>query len=162
MVLCITEDTSGEVWVGTELGGVNKISLTNYPFDIFYPTPGGNADRDNAVRLIYQDVEGRYWFGTRDGNLQVCDSTLHQLYKHRITGGLPFTIAEDTLGYKWLGTKGGGLLILSPQGDRIIKEYTLNDQTRQSSSSNNIFTIMRDSKNRMWLATFGGGLHLAE
>lgn len=161
-LLCITEDTSGEVWVGTELGGVNKISLTNYPFDIFYPTPGGNDDRDNAVRLIYQDVEGRYWFGTRDGNLQVCDSTLHQLYKHRITGGLPFTIAEDTLGYKWLGTKGGGLLILSPQGDRIIKEYTLNDQTRQSSSSNNIFTIMRDSKNRMWLATFGGGLHLAE
>ena len=38
-LLCITEDTSGEVWVGTELGGVNKISLTNYPFDIFYPTP---------------------------------------------------------------------------------------------------------------------------
>lgn len=59
-LLCVTEDRSGEIWVGTELGGISKISLTNYPFDIFYPSPGGNADRDNAVRLIYEDEDGRY------------------------------------------------------------------------------------------------------
>lgn len=158
-LLSISEDTSGEIWVGTELGGVSKISLTNYPFDIFYPTPGGNADRDNAVRLIYQDLEGKYWYGTRDGNLHVCDSTQRQLYNHRITDGLPFTIAEDAFGYKWLGTKGGGLLILSPEGNRIIKEYSRAEKTF---STNNIFTVMRDSKDRMWLATFGGGLQLAE
>lgn len=160
-LLCVTEDASGEIWVGTELGGVAKISLTNYPFNIFYPTPGGNADRDNAVRLIYQDLDERYWFGTRDGNLHVCDSTLHPLYKHRIPGGLPFTVAEDTSGYKWMGTKGGGLMILSPRGDRVVKKYTLNSRSGET-SSDNIFTIIRDRKNRMWLATFGGGLHLAE
>lgn len=161
-LLCVTEDKSGEMWVGTELGGIIKISLTNYPFDIFYPAPGGSVDRDNAVRLIYEDMGGRYWFGTRDGNLHVCDSTLRQLYEHRIEGGLPFTIAEDTLGYKWLGTKGGGLLLLSPQGNTVVEKYTLDDWVWQSSSSNNIFTVMRDSKKRMWIATFGGGLHLAE
>ena len=158
-LLCITEDTSGEIWVGTELGGVTKISLTNYPFDIFYPTPGGNADRDNAVRLIYQDLNGKYWYGTRDGNLHICDSIQHQLYSHRIADGLPFTIAEDTSGYKWLGTKGGGLLILSPEGNKIIKEY---NREKKTFSSSNIFTVMRDNKDRMWLATFGGGLQLAE
>lgn len=161
-LLCVTEDKSGEIWVGTELGGIIKISLTNYPFDIFYPAPGGSVDRDNAVRLIYEDMDGRYWFGTRDGNLHVCDSTLRQSYEHRIEGGLPFTIAEDTLGYKWLGTKGGGLLLLSPKGNTVVEKYTLDDWVWQSSSSNNIFTVMRDSKNRMWMATFGGGLHLAE
>lgn len=161
-LLCITEDKSGEIWVGTELGGVIKISLTNYPFDIFYPALGGNVDRDNAVRLIYEDLAGRYWFGTRDGNLHVCDSTLRQSYEHRIEGGLPFTIAEDTLGYKWLGTKGDGVLIFSPKGNAIVEKCTLSDWVWQSSSSNNIFTVMRDSKNRMWMATFGGGLHLAE
>lgn len=158
-LLCVAEDASGEIWVGTELGGVAKISLTNYPFDIFYPTPGGNADRDNAVRLIYQDLNGKYWYGTRDGNLHVCDSVQHQLYSHRITDGLPFTIAEDTSGYKWLGTKGGGLLILSPEGNKIIKEY---GRAKNTFSSGNIFTVMRDDKDRMWLATFGGGLQLAE
>ncbi|MFV0325842.1 MAG: two-component regulator propeller domain-containing protein [Bacteroides xylanisolvens] len=161
-LLCVTEDKSGEIWVGTELGGVIKISLTSYPFDIFYPTPGGDVDRDNAVRLIYEDSAGSYWFGTRDGNLHVCDSTLRQSYEHKIEGGLPFTIAEDTLGYKWLGTKGGGLLILSPKGNAIVERYLLDDWVWQSSSSNNIFTVIRDKKNRMWIATFGGGLHLAE
>lgn len=161
-LLCVTEDKSGEIWVGTELGGISKISLTNYPFDIFYPSPGGNVDRDNAVRLIYEDRDGRYWFGTRDGNLHVCDSTLHQTYEHRIEGGLPFSIAEDTLGYKWLGTKGGGLFLFSPKGNVIVEKYSLDDWVWQSSSSNNIFTIMRDNKDRMWMATFGGGLHLAE
>ena len=110
--------------MGTELGGISKISLTNYPFDIFYPSPGGNADRDNAVRLIYEDEDGRYWFGTRDGNLHVCDSTLRQIYDLRIEGGLPFSIAEDTLGYKWLGTKGGGIALLSPKGDAIVDKHT--------------------------------------
>lgn len=161
-LLCVTEDQSGEIWVGTELAGVTKISLTNYPFDIFYPTPGGHADRDNAVRLIYEDKEGNFWFGTRNGNLHVCDADLKHSFEHRITGGLPFTIAEDTLGNKWLGTKGGGLLIFPPKGNRIMETYSLYNSMGQTSSSNNIFTIMRDTKNRMWLATFGGGLHLAE
>lgn len=160
-LLSVTEDESGEIWVGTELGGVAKISLSNYPFEIFYPTPGGNVDRDNAVRLIYEDREGRYWFGTRDGNLHICDSTLRQSYEHRISGGLPFSMAEDTLGYKWLGTKGDGLYLFSPKGNGVAENYRLQDHARQTSSSNNIFTVMRDSKNRMWLATFGGGLHLA-
>ena len=31
-LFCVTEDKSGEIWVGTELGGVVKISLSNYPF----------------------------------------------------------------------------------------------------------------------------------
>lgn len=159
---CIAEDRSGELWVGTELAGVAKISLTNYPFEMFYPTPGGNSDRDNAVRLVYEDVDNRYWFGTRDGNLHVCDASLKHLVTHRITRGLPFTMAEDTLGYKWLGTKGGGLLLFPPSGNGKPQHYSLSDKDRQNSSSNNIFTIMRDSRNRMWIASFGGGLHLAE
>lgn len=161
-LLCVMEDESGEIWVGTELGGVAKISLSNYSFDLYYPTPEERMERDNTVRLIYEDKAGNYWFGTRDGNLYVCDETLHRLYEHRIDGGLPFTIAEDTLGYKWLGTKGGGMLVFSVKGDRLVEKHMLHDLVRQSSSSNNIFTVLRDSKDRIWAATFGGGLQLAE
>jgi len=161
-LLCMGEDKSGEIWIGTELRGAAKISPTNYSFDLYYPAPDGKTERDNAVRLIYEDADRNYWFGTRDGNLHICDDDLHQLYEHRIEGGLPFTIAEDTLGRKWLGTKGGGLFVFSPNGDRVIEKHILHDQVSQASSSNNIFTVLRDNKNRMWLATFGGGLHLAE
>lgn len=162
-LFCITEDSSGEIWVGTELGGVIKISLTNYPFEIFYPTNKESVrDRSNAVRMIYQDREKRYWFGTRDGNIHVYDSLLHHAFSHRVKDGLPFAMAEDTLGHKFLGTKGGGLLVFSPQGNQQPQIYHLQEHAGQSSSSDNIFTVMRDSKDRIWLASFGGGLHLAE
>ncbi len=162
-LLCVTEDNSGEIWVGTEFTGVVKISLTNYPINIFYPAKKGDGvNRINAVRLIYEDSDNRYWFGTRNGYLFVCDQSFRELHKHRITGGLPFSIAEDTLGNKWVGTKGKGVLIFSPDGSASPQAHKLNDRERQSSSSNNIFTIIRDTKNRMWVASFGGGLHLAE
>ena len=162
-LLCVTEDNSGEIWVGTEFTGVAKISLSNYPVNIFYPAKKEETgNRINAVRLIYKDSESRYWFGTRNGYLYVCDSLFRELYKHRITGGLPFAIAEDTLGNKWLGTRGKGVLIFPPDGKTAPRSYTLHDREHQSSSSNNIFSMLRDSKNRMWMGSFGGGLHLAE
>lgn len=161
-LFCVMEDKSGEIWIGTELGGAVKISLSNYSFDLYYPARDERMERNNAVRLIYEDSDGCYWFGTRDGSLYVSDEEGNCLYEHQINGGLPFTIAEDTLGNKWLGTKSGGLFIFSPRGNRIVGKYTLRDQVRQSSSSNNIFTVLRDNKKRMWLATFGGGLQLAK
>ena len=162
-LLCVTEDNSGEIWVGTEFTGVTRISLSNYPVNIFYPAKKGeNGNRVNAVRLIYKDSENRYWFGTRNGYLYVCDSSFSELHRHRITGGLPFAITEDTLGNKWLGTRGKGVLIFPPDGKTAPRTYTLNDREHQSSSSNNIFSMLRDSKNRIWVGSFGGGLHLAE
>ena len=161
-LFCVTEDKSGEIWVGTELGGVVKISLSNYPFEMYYPASGDGMERGNAVRLMFEDKNRHFWLGTRDGNLYVCDENQHRLYTHRIEGGLPFTIAEDTLGYKWLGTKGAGLLLFSEGGERVVEKYMLSNSAGQPSSSNNIFTVLRDTKNRMWMATFGGGLQLAE
>lgn len=161
-LFCVTEDKSGEIWVGTELGGVVKISLSNYPFEMYYPALGDGMERGNAVRLMFEDKKGYYWFGTRDGNLYICDENYHRLSTQRIEGGLPFTMAEDTLGYKWLGTKGAGLFLFSERGDRLIEKYMLPNSAGQPSSRNNIFTVLRDNKNRMWMATFGGGLQLAE
>lgn len=161
-LFCVTEDKSGEIWVGTELGGVVKISLSNYPFGMYCPAPGKGMERYNAVRLIFEDKNGKYWFGTRDGNLYICDENMHRLHTQKIEGGLPYAMAEDTLGYKWLGTKGAGLFLYSEQGDRVIEKYMLPNSVGQPSTSNNIFTVLRDNKKRMWLATFGGGLQLAE
>ena len=162
-LLCVTEDRSGEIWVGTEFTGIDKISLNNYPINIFYPAKKEKrGSRVNAVRLIYEDSDKRYWFGTRNGYLYVCDSLFREIYKHRITDGLPFSIAEDSMRNKLVGTRGKGVLIFPPEGNVAPKSFSLKDHERQSSASNNIFTIIRDSKNRMWVASFGGGLHLAE
>ena len=162
-LLCVAEDNSGEIWVGTEFAGAVKFSLTNYPVNIFYPArKEDTGNRKNAVRLMYEDSDGRYWFGTRNGYLYLCDHDFSELHRRLITDGLPFAMIEDTLQNKWLGTRGNGILIFPPDGESEPEIYKLHDRDHQSSSSNNIFNMLRDTKNRIWVGSFGGGLHLAE
>ncbi|MDR2496734.1 MAG: response regulator [Tannerellaceae bacterium] len=161
-LLCITEDRLGEIWVGTEFSGISKISLNNYPVKVLYPASDERNPRKNAVRLIYEDSQGRFWIGTRTGYLHIYDSSFRKLKSHKISGGLPFAITEDSLGNIWLGTRGKGLLVFPPSGNAPVMSYQLHDIDRQNTSSNNVFDIIRDSKNRIWVATFGGGLHYAD
>jgi signal transduction histidine kinase/ligand-binding sensor domain-containing protein/DNA-binding response OmpR family regulator len=167
-LLCVMEDKSGEIWVGTEFAGISKISLSNYPVEILYPAQKDDHNRSNAVRLIYEDSQGHFWMGTRSGYLHLFDRSFKKLQSHKIDGGLPFCITEDSTGNVWLGTRGSGILVfpssVGKPGDAFPKpvHYLLHDTDLQNTSSNNVFDILLDSKNRMWAATFGGGLHYAD
>lgn len=161
-LFCVTEDRSGEIWVGTELGGLVKLSPSNHPFSVYRPASGKGMERYNAVRLIYEDSNGLYWMGTRDGTLHICTSALQHLHTQKIAEGLPYAMAEDMLGLKWVGTKSAGLLLFSPQGERQLGSYLLPERSGHPVASNNIYSILRDRHGRMWLATLGGGLQLAE
>jgi signal transduction histidine kinase/ligand-binding sensor domain-containing protein/DNA-binding response OmpR family regulator len=161
-LLCVTEDKSGEIWVGTEFAGISKISLSNYPVQILYPAPGDSYNRSNAVRLIYEDSQGRFWLGTRSGFLHLYDRSLQKIRSHKIAGGLPFGMVEDSTGNLWLGTRGNGIMVFPPSGKALVHAYLLNDIARQNVNSNNVFDILLDSQNRIWGASFGGGLHYAD
>jgi signal transduction histidine kinase/DNA-binding response OmpR family regulator/ligand-binding sensor domain-containing protein len=161
-LLCVTEDKSGEIWVGTEFAGISKISLSNYPVRILLPEPKKNDNLSNAVRLIYGDSKNRFWLGTRSGYLHIYGCNFKKLKSHRIPGGLPFTATEDLDGNIWLGTRGNGVMVFPPSGDSPIHHYRLRDVEPESNNSNNVFDLIRDSKNRIWVASFGGGLHYAD
>lgn len=156
-LLCVSEDRSGEIWVGTEFAGISKISRNNYPVQIIFPSPDKTSNRNNAVRLIFEDSRGCFWMGTRDGYLYIYDKSFKKIRSHKISGGLPFTMTEDNQGNIWLGTRGNGIMVFSPGGSDITEHYLM-PNTSSSTGSNNIFDIIRDSKNRIWAASFGGGL----
>jgi signal transduction histidine kinase/ligand-binding sensor domain-containing protein/DNA-binding response OmpR family regulator len=160
-LLCVTEDKSGEIWVGTEFAGVSKISRNDYPFRILYPAPAKAGNRDNAVRLIYEDTRGRFWVGTRSGHLHIYDQDFNRIKSHKIENSLPFCITEDLTGNIWLGTRGNGVFVFPPSGEAPVRHCHLHDIDRQNVSSDNVFDILRDTKNRIWVASFGGGLHYA-
>jgi signal transduction histidine kinase/ligand-binding sensor domain-containing protein/CheY-like chemotaxis protein len=160
-LLCVMEDKSGEIWVGTEFAGISKISLSNYPVQILYPAPGDSHNRSNAVRLIYEDSQGRFWVGTRSSFLHLYNRSLQKIRSCKITGGLPFGMVEDVSGNLWLSTRGNGIMVFPPSGEAPAHTYLLNDIARQNVNSNNVFDILLDSQNRIWGASFGGGLHYA-
>src|SRR4030043_2203355 len=58
----IMEDDEGNIWIGTDLGGVNKYNGTGWES---LTTAGGLLD--NMVLSIEQDADGFMWFGTQSG-----------------------------------------------------------------------------------------------
>jgi ligand-binding sensor domain-containing protein len=90
-LLSVMEDNSGEVWVGTESSGINKISLSNLPINIILPKPDGSKHvYDNAVRLIYENAAGQFWIGTRSGDLYLYDHDFNKLQTVNLKDDVPF------------------------------------------------------------------------
>ena len=161
-LLSITEDNSGEIWVGTEHAGISKISTTINNNKVFYPEGSATSDGDKVIRLIHEDDQQNIWLGTKNGDLYVYDKYFNKRVKHVIDGGMPYVLAEDTAGNKWLGTKGKGLLIFRRGVYDKFQVYEASQSDNTSISNNNLYAICKDSKGRMWLGTFGSGLLLAE
>jgi signal transduction histidine kinase/ligand-binding sensor domain-containing protein/DNA-binding response OmpR family regulator len=161
-LLSIAEDNSGEIWVGTEYAGISKISLILNKNKIFYPEGEDTKQGDKTIRLIYEDQKENIWLGTKNGNLYVYDNCFNKLIKHDIYGGMPYALAEDTAGNKWVGTKGKGLLIFKQGEYNTFQVFKIPSMTNSLQSNNSLYAICKDSKGRMWLATFGDGLFLAQ
>ena len=74
--------------------------------------------------------------------------------------GLPnnsvFTLAQDYLGYMWIGTFGG----LARYDGKKFVSYKPNPSEPGSITSSVIFDILEDSQQRLWVGTDGGGLNL--
>ncbi|MDQ1771042.1 response regulator [Labilibaculum sp. A4] len=160
-LLSITEDRSGNIWLGTEYAGISKINLIENKYQSFYPEHRSSSDEDNIVRLIYEDKNENVWLGTKSGQLYIYDKFFSLIAKHQIKGGMPYILAVDTKGNKWIGTKGNGLLIFDNNCFTSYKTYK-KELINLDLQADKIYAVCKDSKGRMWLGTFGFGLLLAK
>jgi ligand-binding sensor domain-containing protein len=101
------EDRQGNIWIGTERGGLNKMQLapTNW-FQVFDSHDFGVAKNSLTVYAILKTRDQQQiWAGTNQG-VFVFDANTHQLTRH-LTGELPNlqirSIYEDMEGNIWVG-----------------------------------------------------------
>jgi len=160
-LLSITEDKSGNIWIGSEYAGIIKVVRSTYGAQIVRPEKETSIGKNNNVRTIYRDTFDRIWVGTKNGSLY--------LYNHDLIEGRcihkdtnPYTMVEDKNKRMWVGTKGKGLYIIDMNSLKETAHYINNGDNEFSLSYNTVFNIFKDNKNRMWIGTFGGGINLAE
>jgi len=116
-----------------------------------------------CVNEIIQDKEGLIWIATHDG-LNKYDGYSFTVYKpdaseNSLHSNQIKTVYEDSKGYIWVGTAGGGLSVFD-KNTETFKTYVNDSKNDKSLSFNDVFSIFEDSKGRLWVGTFGGGLNL--
>jgi signal transduction histidine kinase/ligand-binding sensor domain-containing protein/DNA-binding response OmpR family regulator len=105
-----TEDSSGNIWIGTGYG----IEVYNPLTKTFkhYLTEAGNKGSlsNNSILSIYEDSNKKIWVGTH-GGLNLFNSKTKQFRAFTTIDGLPhnsvLTILEDNNGNLWLSTPNG-------------------------------------------------------
>lgn len=145
---CSYRDRKGNIWFGTNGGGVSKYdghSFTNFT------TSQGLAY--NLIWCIKEDRAGNIWIGTDGGGVSCYNGSYFKNFTTRqgLAHNVVSTIEIDSQGNLWFGTYGGGV---SKFDGQAFKNYT----KEQGLPTNYISGIAEGDKGELWFSTRGGGV----
>ncbi len=164
LVRVIFEDSSGNLLVGTENGGINVFDREKERFRHPFKDDPEFRSKEISVNTLTEDRMGNLYIGT-DRNLLVADKEWH-LRKVNPQGGgqlAGFTgsfiriINFDDFGNLWIGTT-NGLYIYYPETN-IVEEVIL---PILSSQSREVFEILNDDDGQLWIGTYSNGLFIID
>ncbi len=159
-VRSITEDKSGNLWLGTRNGLVRMNKKTGV-FKTFFLS--GESQR--VIYTLFTSRDGTLWVGT-DGGLSRYNPQDGSFYtynhgntwlidelgnKLRMTDYSVKAIVEDTNGDLLLGTWSAGLLRFKVGGHSFVRYPKLN-------AANSAYSLFFDKYHRLWVGTWGYGV----
>ena len=177
-VLSIVEDQSGNIWFGTNGGGVSRydkeVSMVpcnsntcNHDLKInedlknhnkslaraftTYTTDEGLAN--DVVWSITVDQSGELWFGTNGSGVSHYDWKSFTTYttEQGLASNEIRCITEDQSGILWFGTEGGGV---SRYDGKSFTTYG----SDEGLVNDIVWNITEDKSGIIWIGTYGGGL----
>jgi ligand-binding sensor domain-containing protein/signal transduction histidine kinase len=155
-VYAIMEDSRGNIWMGTNGGGVNVLDQSTGIITKYINDPNNNKSLGgDYVRCFYEDKKGHIWIGSGGGvsvfNPSTKDFTNYNQANTNFESDIIFSIYEDSKGNMWIGSMGGGLIKLNPETRKII-DYT----TKEGLPDNTINGIVEDQYGYLWISTNNG------
>ena len=150
-ITCLSEDKSGNLWIGTNGGGVSKYDGKS--FTHFTEKEGLGK---NDVRSILADRSDNLWFGTYGGGVSKYDGKSFTNYteKQGLSNNIVYSILEDNIGNLWFGTGGGGVIKYDPDfigsvsaSGKSFTHYT----EKEGLISNVIYSILKDRSGNLWI-----------
>jgi signal transduction histidine kinase/ligand-binding sensor domain-containing protein/DNA-binding response OmpR family regulator len=140
---CLYEDVQKKLWAGTcNNGGLYRFNPDANRFELF------DKQVTNYLTLA-EDSLGNFWGGNFNTLVKIDrKGNKHQLYP---IGSPVRSIHEDRQGRFWIGTEGGGLLLLNRGTGKFIR-FT----EAEGLCSNSILNMLEDSHGNLWISTFNG------
>lgn len=123
-VSSIVSDYRGIKWLATE-GGLNAYDGKN--FKLYTPRTAGDGLRSENIETLCPARDGKIWVATKNGGISKYDPKLDEFTNYNAAlGGLmngkfrPLTIAEDRKGRLWVGTAASGVIVISPEDNKVV------------------------------------------
>jgi len=166
-IFSLLKDRKGRLWAATFGGGV--CVKTTFQGTEGFRTFFNEDEWVKFTRYIFMDKLGDIWVATSNGVLRFNPDALllnrkaFKYYTFNIESKNCLSnpevryIFQDSKGYIWLATAGGGLNKFvgeSPNGNGIFKVYN----NQQGMANNNIMAIQEDKTGCLWIST-ESGLH---
>jgi len=165
-VLALQKTRDNKLYIGTFSHGIVIMDLLTGSLRQLQIGSGPDNLTSNDIFSLYEDSKGNIWAGTNGGGVNIIrNNKVIAKYTpfpaatsneyHLPVNGYIRAIMEDREGNTWIGSHGGGLAILHPDG-----KWTVYTKDNSSLPSDKIHAMLCDSHGRMWVGTFGGGLSL--
>jgi len=153
-VLCFSEDSVGNIWVGTKSDG-----LWMFPLESLKPFLIASFSVVNSVKSIYLRPDGNNWLASGNGLYQITSGKENTF---SLTRAYFFPEEEkledlevDDAGNIWMATQNNGLKIYFPKTGflDVLKE---NFSSARGLLSNRLSQIFQDSRGGIWLGGENG------
>jgi signal transduction histidine kinase/ligand-binding sensor domain-containing protein/DNA-binding response OmpR family regulator len=157
-VTSITEDKQGNIWF-TTFNGFNKINRNTQSFQRFFvPEKSGSVEQDRVVNICF-DAKNNCWLATDLKKIVYFDTSILKFSSiplpiQNAEIACPKTIALDSLGNVWIGTRGDGLFMYSPRTN-IFKQLKINPVGGFGNKIPSINSITFDSNRYALISAFG-------
>lgn len=168
-VTALYQDQSGNVWVGTNGGGLNLLNRRSGRFKHYrYDPHSSNSISGDRINSITEDQYGQLWIGTNTG-LNKFDRFTEKFTQYRHDANNPHSLShnevwaiyEDSYSQGktlWIGTRAGGLNKFDRKNEQFIR-YMREFDNPHSLNNPAILSIYQDRAGNLWFGTYGGGLN---
>ncbi|HET8890752.1 MAG TPA: two-component regulator propeller domain-containing protein [Candidatus Angelobacter sp.] len=150
-VYAMVRDHRGNIWVGTDEGGLNK--FTGHEVKNYRKTDGL---ADDFIPAVFEDRAGDIWAGTFSGGISRLHNGKFTNYTTRegLGNNRVWAIHQDYQGNLWFGTDAG--LSLFRYGKFI--NFDFQEPARDGPGMGSASVIYEDTGHVLWVGTYGGGL----
>lgn len=155
------EEAANTLWIGTHMGGLNKLNLTNGQFTHYSIASSSSSPYKSNIICDIISHNGKLLLATHDGVYQFDPQTgkSYPMFKDgkgndRIDFALDLLLTHN--GLLWISGTEKGVYSYNFESNQL-RLYT-NDQKGNSLSSNAINCLYEDSQNRLWICSAERGI----
>lgn len=166
MVKAVIEARKGQIWLGTDHGGINLIDKFTKTVRFFDNQGNPEAQMPHhVIYALYKDPEDIIWVGTHKKGVSYYHRGLlrfsHVRKNFSEPNSLPFNdinaFAEDSLGNLFIGTNGGGLIYHDRKAN-TFRQYRHDPDNPKSLTGDVIVDLLIDHAGVLWIGTYLNGL----